>query len=228
MTRDRQIPNEQSRMTGGQPLRILVVDDHAVVRDGLKRLLAARFPDAIFGESGGTQPALDLLDNADWDVMLLDLTMPGRGGLEVLNEARNIQPKTKILVLTMHPPDQYAVRVMKCGAVGYLTKESAPEEIVAAVEKVLAGGKYVTAALAEKLVDDLSVPAGKKPHEQLSDREYQVLLLLGAGKTVKEIGAELSLSVKTISTYRARVFEKLQFKSNADVVRYALNEHLVG
>lgn len=227
MTDDTQTSHGHEPLAGGEPLRILVVDDHAVVRDGLKRLLAGRFPGAIFGESSGTQTALDLLDNADWDVMLLDLTMPGRGGLEVLNEARNIQPKTKILVLTMHPPDQYAVRVLKCGAVGYLTKESASEEIVAAVEKVLAGGKYVTAALAEKLVDDLRVPAGTKPHEQLSDREYQVLLLLGTGKSVKEIGAELSLSVKTISTYRSRVFEKLQFKSNADVVRYALNEHLV-
>ncbi len=227
MTDNQQPLAGQVLAAAGKPLRILVVDDHAVVRDGLKQLLAGRFPHATFGEANGAQPALDQLDNADWDVMLLDLTMPGRGGLDVLNQAKSIQPKTKILVLTMHPADQYAVRVLKSGASGYLTKESASEEVVAAVEKVLAGGKYVTAALAEKLVSDLNVPEGKKPHEQLSDREYQILLLLGAGKSVKEIGAELSLSVKTISTYRARVFAKLQFKSNADAVRYAMNENLL-
>lgn len=211
----------------GKPLRILVVDDHVVVRDGLKQLLAGKYPDAIFGAAGNAQAALDLLDNATWDVMLLDLAMPGRGGLDVLSQLKAIQPTTKVLVLTMHPVDQYAVRVLKSGACGYLTKESAAEEVVAAVEKVLAGGKYVTAALAEKLMSNLSEPAEKNPHEILSDREYQVLLQLAAGKSVKEIGAELSLSVKTISTYRARIFEKLHFKSNADVVRYGIREQLV-
>lgn len=211
-----------------KPVHILVVDDHVVVRDGLKQLLRERFPSAHFGEAGAGQQALDLLDSADWDVMLLDLSMPGRGGLDVLSQARHIQPRTKILVLTMYPADQYAVRVLKAGASGYLTKESAAEEIVAAVEKVLAGGKYVTASLAEKLVLDLSVPDGKKPHEQLSDREYQVLMALAAGKSVKEIGREFSLSVKTISTYRMRIFQKLHFKSNADVVSYARREQLIG
>jgi DNA-binding NarL/FixJ family response regulator len=159
--------------------------------------------------------------------MLLDLTMPGRGGLEVLSHAKNIQPRTKILVLTMHPADQYAVRVLKAGASGYLTKESASHEVVLAIEKVLAGGTYVTAALAEKLISGISSVTEKKPHEQLSDREFQILLLLASGKSVKEMGAELSLSVKTISTYRARVFEKLRFKSNADAVRYVAAERLL-
>jgi two-component system invasion response regulator UvrY len=212
----------------GKLLRILIVDDHAVVRDGLKQLLAEKFPDATFGEASGAQQALDLLDNTDWEIMLLDLTMPGRGGLDVLGQAANIQPKTKILVLTMHPEDQYAMRVLKAGASGYLTKECASDEVVAAVEKVLAGGKYVSARFTEKLVSNLNAPAGKKPHEQLSDREYQVLLLLAGGNSVKEIGAELSLSAKTISTYRTRVFQKLQFKSNADVVGYAMREKLIG
>jgi two-component system, NarL family, invasion response regulator UvrY len=207
-------------------LRILIADDHAMIRDGLKQLLADRYPQATFGEAGNTQQALDMLDNADWDVMLLDLTMPGRGGMDVLTQARNIQPRTKILVLTMHPADQYAVRVLKAGAVGYLTKESAAEEVVVAIEKVMAGGRYVTAALAEKLISDISTPE-KKPHEELSDREFQVLRMIAAGKSVKEMGAELSLSVKTISTYRTRLFEKLKFKSNADVVRYVLDEHLM-
>ncbi len=206
-------------------LRILIADDHAVVRDGLKQLLADRYVNAVFGEAANTQQALDKLDSATWDVMLLDLTMPGRGGLDVLAQARDIQPSTKILVLTMHPADQYAVRVLKAGAAGYLTKESASDEVVAAIEKVLNGGRYVTVALAEKLILDIS--ADKKPHEQLSDREFQVLRMIATGKSVKEMGAELSLSVKTISTYRARLFEKLKFKSNADVVRYVLSERLM-
>jgi DNA-binding NarL/FixJ family response regulator len=210
-----------------KPIRILIVDDHAILRAGLRQLLAEKFSSATFGEAGNAQQALDLLDNATWDVMLLDMAMPGRGGLDVLSQLKDIQPTTKALVLTMHPVDQYAVRVLKSGAYGYLTKESAPDEIVAAVEKVLAGGKYVTAALAEKLMAHLNDSVDKKPHEMLSDREYQVLLQLASGKSVKEIGSELSLSVKTISTYRTRIFEKLQFRSNADVVRYARDEGLI-
>jgi DNA-binding NarL/FixJ family response regulator len=218
--------NDSTAPAAGRPLRILIADDHAVVRDGLKQLLADRYANAVFGEAGNTQDALEALDNADWDVMLLDLTMPGRGGMDVLSQARNIQPRTKILVLTMHPADQYALRVLKAGAVGYLTKESASEEVVAAIEKVLAGGRYVTAALAEKLISDISATE-KTPHEQLSDREFQVLRMLASGKSVKEMGAELSLSVKTISTYRTRIFEKLKFKSNADAVRYVISERLL-
>jgi two-component system invasion response regulator UvrY len=171
-----------------RPLRILIVDDHVVVRNGLMQLLAENFPGVSFGEAADTQQALALLDNASWDVLLLDLTTPGRGGLDVLNQAKNSQPRTKILVLTMHPADQYAVRVLKSGASGYLTKESISEEVVAAVKKVLAGGKYVTAAFAEKLLVNLNIPDGS-PHEQLSDREYQVLGALAMGKSVKEIGA---------------------------------------
>lgn len=209
-----------------QPLRILLTDDHAVVRDGLKQLLAEKFPSATFGEASNVQEALNLLDEADWDAMLLDLTMPGRGGLEVLNQARDIQPKTKILVLTMHPADQYAMRVLKAGACGYLTKDSASEEIIVALEKILAGGKYLPPSFAEKLVFELATPV-KKPHELLSDREYQVLLLLAIGKSVKEIGGELCLSVKTISTYRTRIFQKLNFNSNTDAVRYGIREGLV-
>ena len=227
MTDPEEKPAEQIPGTAGRPLRILVVDDHAVVRDGLRQLLAEKYTDAVFGEAGNAQQALDELDRADWDVMLLDLTMPGRGGLDVLSHAKGIQPRTKILVLTMHPADQYALRVLKAGASGYLTKESASDEVVAAIEKVLAGGTYVTAALAEKLISGISSVAEKKPHELLSDREFQVLLMLAAGKSVKEMGAELSLSVKTISTYRTRVFEKLQFKSNADAVRYVMSERLL-
>lgn len=212
----------------GPPLRILIVDDHAVVRAGLKQLLLEKFPSSFFGEAGTTQEALEMLGHATWDIMLLDLAIPGRGGLDVLNQLQKIQPTTKALVLTMHPVDQYAVRVLKCGASGYLTKESAPDEVAAAVQKVLAGGKYVTSALTEKLMSYLNAPADKKPHELLSDREYQVLLQLASGKSIKEIGRELSLSVKTISTYRTRIFQKLKFGSNADVIRYVRDEGLLG
>jgi DNA-binding NarL/FixJ family response regulator len=197
------------------------------MRDGLKQMLAKKFSDATFGEASNAQGALELLDSATWDVMLLDLAMPGRGGLEVLSQLKDIQPTTKTIVLTMHSIDQYAVRVLKLGASGYLTKESASDEVIAAVEKVLTGGKYVTTALAEKLMSELGTASDKKPHELLSDREYQVLLQLASGKTVKEIGTELSLSMKTISTYRTRIFKKLKFKSNADVVRYGISEKLV-
>ncbi|HEV2454608.1 MAG TPA: response regulator transcription factor [Verrucomicrobiae bacterium] len=209
----------------GRLIRILLADDHAMVRDGLKQLLAKKYPSATFGEASTTQEAMNLLNEADWDVMLLDLTMPGRGGLEVLTQAKEIRPKTKILVLTMHPADHYAVRVLKSGACGYVTKECASEEIVAAIEKVLAGGKYVTAAFAEKMFSHLANEA-KKPHELLSDREYQVLRLLAIGKSVKEIGAELCLSIKTISTHRSHIFRKLDFKSNSDAVRYGISEGL--
>lgn len=215
---------------GGHPgpaLRILLTDDHAVVRNGLRQLLAEKFPLALFGEAATVPKALALLDEADWDIMLLDLAMPGRGGLEVLSQARTIQPGTKILVLTMHPADQYARRVLKAGACGYITKECASEEIVAAIEKILAGGKYVTASFAERMVSHLAAPEGK-PHELLTDREYQVLLLLGAGKSIKEIGAELCLSIKTVGTHRARIFQKLDLKSGADAIRYAIREGLAG
>jgi two-component system invasion response regulator UvrY len=158
---------------------------------------------------------------------LLDITMPGKSGLDVLKQMVDAQPNLAVLVLSMHPEDQYAVRVLKTGAAGYLTKNTASEEVVGAVKKVLAGGKYVSAALAETLAEGLNAPAGKSPHETLSDREYQVMRFIAVGKSVKEIAFELSLSVKTISTYRSRVMEKMKLKTNADIIRYAVHEKLV-
>jgi DNA-binding NarL/FixJ family response regulator len=222
-------PDRSSPLLSQDPraLKILVVDDHAIVRDGLKQAVADKFPQATCADARNGREALEQLGQSQWDVMLLDITMPGQSGLDVLKQVKVLQPDLKVLVLTMHPEDQYAVRVLKAGAAGYITKESASEELIKAICKVLDGGRYVSHTLAEKLAGALSEPAAKIPHDLLSDRELQVMVLLASGKSVKEISFEQSLSIKTVSTYRARVFEKLNFKSNADLVRYALLEKLI-
>jgi len=163
----------------------------------------------------------------EWDVVVLDITMPGRSGLEVLREIKKSKPKLPVLVLSMHPEGQFAVRVLKRGASGYMTKESAPEELVGAIKKVLAGGRYVSPSLAEKLATYLSADGQKSPQEKLSDREFQVLRLIASGKIVSEIAKELSLSVKTISTYRSRILEKMGMKNNAELMHYAMQHQLV-
>ncbi len=181
-------------------MRILLADDHAVVRHGLKQILADEFERATFGEARNAQEALNLVWKEPWDVAVLDITMPGRSGLEVLREIKKSRPKLPVLVLSMHPENQFAVRVLKRGASGYMTKESAPGELVGAIKKVLEGGRYVSPSLAEKLATYLSSDQQKPPQELLSDREFQVLRLIASGKIVSEIARELSLSVKTIST----------------------------
>jgi two-component system invasion response regulator UvrY len=208
-------------------LRILIVDDHVMIRQGLRQILADAFPKAIFGEANNGIEALTQVTKQRWSVVLLDITMPGKSGLDVLKEIVEAQPNMAVLVLSMHPEDQYAVRVLKTGAAGYITKNTASEEVIGAVKKVLAGGKYVSSALAENLAANLNAPTGKAPHEMLSDREYQVMRFIAQGKSVKEIAFELTLSVKTISTYRTRIMEKTQLKTNADIIRYAVHEHLV-
>lgn len=210
-----------------EPLRILIVDDHAIVRDGLRQMLALRFPQASFGQGCNAQEALNHASKGPWDVLLLDISMPGQSGLDVLREIKAVQPELKVLVLTRHPEDQYALRVLKAGASGYLTKDTASAEVANAVQAVRAGGNYISASLAQKLASNLNAPAQKAPHETLSDREYQVLRMIAAGKSVKEIGFDLSLSVKTVSTYRTRVLAKLGFKTSAEVIRYAMREKLV-
>jgi two-component system invasion response regulator UvrY len=208
-------------------LRILIVDDHVIIRQGLRQILADAFPKTIFGEANNGIEALTQVTKQRWDIVLLDITMPGKSGLDVLKELVEAQPNMAVLVLSMHPEDQYAVRVLKTGAAGYITKNTASEEVIGAVKKVLAGGKYVSAALAESLASSLNAPAGKAPHEILSDREYQVMRFIALGKSVKEIAFELSLSVKTISTYRTRIMEKTKLRTNADIIRYAVHEKLV-
>ena len=217
-------PAPRPATKAARALRILIVDDHAIIRQGLRQLLADAFPETNFGEANNGAEALELIWKQPWDVVLLDITMPGQSGLDVLKQMSNAQPNLAVLVLSMHPEDQYAVRVLKAGAVGYITKNTASEEVVNAVRKVIAGGKYVSASLAETLATGLTT---HNEHEALSDREYQVLRLLAAGKSVKEIGYDLSLSVKTISTYRSRVMEKMNLKTNAEIIRYAMDHKLV-
>jgi two-component system invasion response regulator UvrY len=208
-------------------MRILLADDHTVVRRGLKQILAEEFKRAAFGEARNAEEALDLVGKELWDVIVLDITMPGRSGLEVMREIRKLRPRLPVLVLSVHPENQFAVRLLKLGAAGYMTKESAAEELVGAVKKVLAGGRYVSASLAETLATNLSSGPVRPPQELLSDREFQVLRLIASGKIVSEIARELDLSVKTISTYRSRILEKMGLRNNAELMHYAMQRQLV-
>jgi DNA-binding NarL/FixJ family response regulator len=209
------------------PTKILLTDDHAVVRQGLKLILADHFKRAVFGEARNAQEALDLMAREKWDVAVLDVTIPGRGGLEVLKEMKRLRPQMPVLILSMHPEDQFAVRMLTAGAAGYLTKESAGDELVGAIEKVVRGGRYVSPSLAERMASYLDRDVQKAPHERLSDREFLVLRMLASGKTVSQIAEELFLSVKTISTYRARILQKMDMKNNAQLTHYAVTRRLV-
>jgi DNA-binding NarL/FixJ family response regulator len=208
-------------------LRVLIADDHAVVRQGLRQILGEIPELGTVGEAGNGQDTLNMVRAEPWDVLVLDMSMPGRGGLDILRDVRRERPQVRVLVLSMHPEDQFAVRMLKAGASGYMTKESAPEELVAAVRKIITGGKYVSASLAEKLAFDMDRDSDRPLHESLSDREFQVLRLLASGRTVQQIADELMLSAKTISTYRARVLEKLKMKTNAELIYYAIQNRLV-
>ena len=207
--------------------RILLIDDHEVVREGVKKILNVKPDTTVFGEASAAAEALKLVREQDWDVVLLDLSLGGRSGLELLKELKQIRPRLPVLILSMHPEEQYARRAFKAGAAGYVTKDSSKAELVEAVSSVAAGGKYVSRALAEKLIFDLDRGSDRPPHETLSDRELEVMRLLASGKTVTEIAAFLSLSDKTISTYRARVLEKMGINTNAELIRYAIENKLV-
>jgi two-component system invasion response regulator UvrY len=208
-------------------IKILVADDHPIVRQGLKQILS-EYPDmTVADEAGNGKEVLSKVAKKDYDIVLLDISMPGRNGLDILKELKSKKPKLPVLVLSIYPEDQYAVRVLKLGASGYLTKESVPEELVAAIRKVARGRKYVSNYLAEKLASDLEINAEKPLHENLSDREYQVMFMIASGKRLKEISEELSLSIKTISTYRSRIMDKMKMKNNAELIRYALQNGLV-
>jgi two-component system, NarL family, invasion response regulator UvrY len=208
-------------------MKVLITDDHAVLRRGLRQILEDGFGKIQFGEAANAGEAIAHVAKEHWDLVVLDITMPGRSGLDALKEIKALKPNMRVLVLSVHSEDQFAVRVLKAGASGFLNKDSAPEELVKAVRKVLAGGRYVSASLAEKLAFNLDHPSDLMPHQKLSDREFQVLRMIGSGKTVSEIAEELGLSVKTVSTYRARILEKMNLNTNAELTRYAFENKLV-
>lgn len=207
-------------------LKILIADDHPVVRKGLKQIIG-EIPDMVVAdEATSGSEVLSKVREGNYDVVLMDISMPGKDGIEALTQLKDERPDLPVLMLSMHPEEQFAVRVLKTGASGYLNKESAPEELIAAIRKVASGGKYVSSSLAERLAS-LIQKATELPHESLSDREYEVMSLIASGKTVTEIAKELSLSVKTISTYRSRILEKMGMKNNAELIYYAVKNHLV-
>lgn len=208
-------------------LKILIADDHAIVRQGLKQILADIPDKAIIEEASNGNEVLSKVRARVYDVLILDISMPGLSGLDVLKQLKSEKQDINVLMLSMHPEEQYAIRALKAGAAGYLTKESAPEELVAAIKKVSMGRKYVTASLAEKLAFNLGERSERPPHEYLSDREFQVLRLIASGKTVKEIAEEMFLSIKTISTYRSRIIEKMNMKTNAELTHYAIKNGLI-
>jgi DNA-binding NarL/FixJ family response regulator len=207
-------------------IRILIADDHAIVRQGLRQVIVDAPGMRVTGEASNGQEALDLARTREFDVAIIDISMPGRGGLEVLKDLKAERPALKLMVLSMHAEEQYAIRCLRDGASAYLTKGSAPEELVQAIRAVAAGRKYVTPSIAERLAERLEPGSDRPPHERLSDRELQVLVLLGKGRSIGDIAEELSLSVKTVSTYRARLLEKMGMDSTAQLIRYAVQNGL--
>lgn len=208
-------------------MRILIADDHSIVRRGLKQILIEEFTDAVIEEAGDGNETLKKIRVEQVDIVISDLSMPGKSGLETLKQLKEEFPKLPVLILSMHPEDQYAIRVLKAGAAGYLTKDSAADELVKAVKQILSGRRYITAGVAEKLAETVNENHERELHETLSDRELEVFNLIAAGKTVSEIAAELNLGVTTISTYRTRILEKLSLSNNAEVMRYAVDKGLV-
>ncbi len=202
------------------------MDDHPVVRQGVRRILAETFSNVVVGEACNANETLGQTRRHKWDLVLLDISMPGRGGLEILKEIKQEKPKLPLLVLSIHSEDRYAVRALRAEAVGYLTKDSVPEQLVAAIKKVIGGGKYISETLAEKLATGLTVNFEQSPHERLSDREYEVMRMIASGKTVSAIARELSLSEKTVSTFRGRILQKMKMKSNAEIIHYGVTNNL--
>jgi two-component system invasion response regulator UvrY len=208
-------------------IKILIADDHAVVREGVKHILSESNDIVIADEANNGHEALEKVLKNDFDLILMDIAMPGRDGLEILKDIKAQKPKLPVLILSMFPEEQYALRALKSGASGYMTKESIPDELVKAVQKISLGGKYISSSFSEKLFSILDSGREKPLHENLSDREYQVMRMIATGKTLKEIADELSLSVKTISTYRSRILEKMDMKNNAELTHYAIKNALV-
>jgi two-component system invasion response regulator UvrY len=209
-------------------IRVFIADDHSIVREGLKQILTDTFDLRVAGEADSGPEALRKIQKNNFDVVVLDLSLPGLSGLDVLKQLKIDKPDLPVLILSIHPEEQYAVRVLKAGASGYLSKETAPEELVGAIRKISSGGRYVSTSLAEKLAFDLGMNTEKALHESLSDREFQVLCMIASGKRGIDIADELHLSEKTVSTYRTRILEKMNMKSNAELTHYAIKNGLVG
>lgn len=208
-------------------IEVLVADDHAVVRRGLRQLLSETLDLRVGGEAATAEECLGKVQERRWDALVLDLSLPGGTGLDLLVEVKRLLPLLPVLILTAHSEEQYAVRALRAGASGFLNKESAPEQLVEAVRKIVRGGKYVSPAFAERLAFRLGPENDRPPHESLSNREFQVLCRLASGKTVSEVAQEMTLSVKTVSTYRARILEKMEMKTNAELTHYAIRNGLV-
>jgi DNA-binding NarL/FixJ family response regulator len=208
-------------------IKVAIVDDHPLLREGVKKILESEPDIEVIAEAESVSGLVSLTENTDLDLLILDISLPGRSGLDALTEIRKERPKLPVLVLSMHPEDRYALRALKAGASGYVTKASAAEELLAAARKVISGGRYVSRAIAEMLADDLARPFEKLPHENLSNREIQILGLIASGKALKDIATEISLSVNTVNTYRARILDKMGMRSNADLIRYAIEHKLV-
>jgi len=208
-------------------MHILIADDHAVVRRGLREILADALPGAGFSEAGNGDEVLSQLGKTTVAMLVLDINMPGRSGVDVLRDVKHAYPRLPVVILSVHPEEQYAMRCLKAGAAAYINKDSASEELANATRKILSGGRYISASLAEKLIDNLDESADKLPHESLSDREHEVMKMIAAGVPLTEIGERLHVSVKTISSYRARIMEKMQMKSNAELTRYAITHSLI-
>jgi two-component system, NarL family, invasion response regulator UvrY len=207
-------------------LRILIVDDHPIVRQGLRQTLADAADVGEIGEAADGPQAIDLVRQSNWDAVVLDIGLPGRGGIEILKDIKRERPRLPVLILSMHPEDQYAVRALRAGAAGYMTKETATEKLLEAIRKITTGGRFISEELGERLALELTIEVPGSPHASLSDREFEVLRLIGSGLSVGDIADRLSLSVKTVSTYRARVLEKMRMKNNAELMQYALTNRL--
>ena len=208
-------------------IKVLIADDHPIVRHGLRQILSG-IPDMeVAGEAVNAQETLDLVRLGGWDVLVLDITMPDRSGFDILKELKHEQPRLPVMILSIHAEEQLAVRVLKAGAAGYLTKENAPDELVKAIRKVVGGGKYVSSNLAESLAAALDTTTDRPRHKALSDREFQVMQMMASGKTLAEIAEILSLSAKTVSTCRTRLLEKMDLKTNAEIIRYAIENGLI-
>lgn len=208
-------------------IKIFVADDHSLIREGIKNIISKEFDMSVVGETADPLKIIELAQQIKPDLLILDLSMPGKSGLDVLKEIKSVAPETKVLIMTMLPEDQFAKRTLKAGASGYLTKDSAPDELVSAIRKIINGKKYISPSLAEKLADDLDDTSPKEPHELLSDREFQVLKMIASGKSQTEIADELSIGISTVNTYRARILEKLNLHTNAELIHFAYNKKLI-